>query len=280
MTITLSISQLLITATQQLHGLSPSARIDAESLLCHTLNCNTAHLAAWPEKIPTPEQIQQFNDLMEQRKSGTPIAYLTGTREFWSLPLKVTPATLIPRPETETLVEFVLDKFSAKKTLALADLGTGCGAIAIALANENPEWVITATDISEQALAVAEKNANELNIKNIQFVKSNWFENLGGTTYDVIVSNPPYIASNDTHLTQGDVRFEPEQALTSGTQGMDDIQIITTQARGHLRAEGWLVFEHGYDQKQSSLTCLQAAGFEKIEQKNDLSGQPRISAGC
>ena len=276
---TLSINQALITATQQLNGSSPSARIDAESLLCHLLNCNTAHLAAWPEQSLGSERTQQFNYLLEKRKSGIPVAYLTGIREFWSLPFNVTPATLIPRPETETLVEFVLNKFGNQKNLSLVDLGTGCGAIAIALGHEKPGWVITATDISDEALAVAKKNAKELRVTNIHFVKSNWFENLKDTTFDVIVSNPPYIANNDTHLTQGDVCFEPDHALKAGKQGMDDIQAITAQAKIHLYDRGWLVFEHGFDQKESCRVCLLDAGFNNIEQKNDLSGQPRMSAG-
>lgn len=280
MTKSLSIKQSLINATQLLEASSPSARIDAESLLCHLLKCNTAHLAAWPEQSLDAKHVQQFNTLLEKRKAGTPVAYLTGNKEFWSLPFNVTPATLIPRPETETLVEFVLNKFSSQKKLSLLDLGTGCGTIAIALANEKPEWVITATDISDEALTIAKKNAKQLNIKNIEFIRSSWFEKLKNKTFDVIVSNPPYIANNDTHLTMGDVRFEPEHALKAGKQGMDSIQAITAEAKNHLCTGGWLVFEHGYNQKESCYTCLQDAGFNNIEQKNDLSGQPRISAGC
>ncbi|MCK4704275.1 MAG: peptide chain release factor N(5)-glutamine methyltransferase [Gammaproteobacteria bacterium] len=274
-----SIAQAIKEASQTLAETSDSARLDAEVLLCHVLNCTATHLIAWPEKQLDIEQTQTFHQLIEQRRAGTPVSYLTGNREFWSLNFKVTPATLIPRPETETLVEFVLDKFSAQKNLKMVDLGTGSGAIAIAIASERPDWEIIASDISKEALSIAAENARIHQITNIQFVESNWFEQLDQQCFDLIISNPPYIAEQDEHLSQGDVRFEPPGALTSGETGMDDIKRITAQSEKYLTPKGWLAFEHGYDQKQPVYDCFKRNNFHKIIQLNDLSGQARITAG-
>lgn len=274
-----TIGETLLAATQQLQASSNSARIDAEVLLCHSLNCNTAYLAAWPEKILSIEQAQQFDQLIDQRKSGMPVAYLTGIREFWSLELEVTPATLIPRPETETLIEFILDQFDSKKKRQLVDLGTGSGAIALAIASERPGWKITATDISQDALAVAQKNAAKHHIHNIEFRISHWFEALENISFDIIVSNPPYVAKDNSHLSTGDIRFEPAHSLASGISGMDDIEVITAAAPQYLKTDGWLVLEHGYDQQQAVFDCLKESGFKAIIQKSDLSNQPRMTAG-
>lgn len=275
-----SIAQAIKEASQTLTETSDSARLDAEVLLCHVLNCAATHLIAWPEKLLDENQTQVFNRLIEQRHAGTPVAYLTGSREFWSMDFKVTPDTLIPRPDTETLIEFVLEKISAQAKLKMLDLGTGSGAIAIAIASERPDWVITATDISAEALAVAQENARSHKIKNIKFIQSNWFEQLEPQCFDIIISNPPYIAEQDKHLSQGDVRFEPLSALTSGETGMDDIERITSQAKAHLNSDGWLIFEHGYDQKQQVYDCLHHHHFHKITGLNDLSEQPRLTAAC
>lgn len=274
-----SIAQAIKEATQTLSETSDSARLDTEVLLCHALNCAATHLIAWPEKLLDDKQTQAFNQLIEQRRAGAPVAYLTGSREFWSLDFKVTPATLIPRPETETLVEFVLDKFSDQKKLKLIDLGTGSGAIAIAIASEKPDWEIIATDISTEALSIAAENAHNHQITNIKLVESNWFEQLDQQCFDLIISNPPYIAEQDKHLSQGDVRFEPLSALASGETGMDDIKYITAQSKEYLTPNGWLVFEHGYDQKQQVYDCFHDNNFHKIIQLTDLSGQARITAG-
>ena len=274
-----SIAQALKQASQKLAETSDSAHLDTEVLLCHVLNCAATHLIAWPEKTLNETQAKLFNQFIEQRHSGTPVAHLTGTKEFWSLDFKVTPATLIPRPDTETLVEFVLNKFSDKKNLRLIDLGTGSGAIAIAIASEKPDWEIIATDISVEALAIAGENARLHKIKNIQFIESNWFERLEQQRFDLIISNPPYIAEHDKHLSQGDVRFEPLSALTSGETGMDDIKHITAQSKRHLNPNGWLAFEHGYDQKQTVSNCFNHYAFQEITQLTDLSGQARVSAG-
>ena len=274
-----SIAQAIKEASQTLTETSDSARLDAEVLLCHVLSCTATHLIAWPEKQLDIEQTQTFHQLIEQRRAGTPVAYLTGSREFWSLNFKVTPATLIPRPETETLVEFVLDKFSAQKNLKMVDLGTGSGAIAIAIASERPDWEIIASDTSKEALSIAAENARIHQISNIQFIESNWFEQLDQQRFDLIISNPPYIAEQDKHLSQGDVRFEPLSALTSGETGMDDIKHITVQSEKYLTPKGWLAFEHGYDQKQQVYDCFQRNNFHEIIQLTDLSGQARITAG-
>ncbi len=275
-----SIAQAIKQASHSLAETSDSARLDAEVILCHVLNCSTTHLLAWPEKILDAEQALLFNQLIEQRRAGTPVAYLTNSKEFWSLNLKVTPATLIPRPDTETLVEFVLNKFSAKKNLNLIDLGTGSGAIAIAIASERPNWKIVATDISAEALAIAKENAHSHQITNIQFIESNWFKQIEEQRFDLIVSNPPYIAEHDPHLSQGDVRFEPLSALAAGKTGMNDINQITAESKKHLNTNGWLVFEHGYNQKKWVYNCFNHYVFQDITQLSDLSGQARITAGC
>ena len=274
-----SIAQALKQASQKLTETSDSARLDAGVLLCHVLDCTATHLIAWPEKLLNDKQTQTFNQLIEQRHTGIPVAYLIGSKEFWSLNFKVTPATLIPRPDTEILVEFVLNKFSDQKKLKLLDLGTGSGAIAIAIASERPNWEIVATDISTEALSIAAENARQHQITNIQFIESNWFEQLDRQYFDLIISNPPYIAEHDEHLSQGDVRFEPLSALASGETGLDDINRITAQSKKYLKPNGWLAFEHGYNQKQSVYDCFNHYQFQNITQLTDLSGQPRVTAG-
>lgn len=274
-----SISQSIQHACQLIGSSSPSARLDAETLLCHVLQCNTAHLAAWPEKSLGQNEEQRFNELVQQRAAGRPVAYLTGRKEFWSLELKVNENTLIPRPETELLVETVLETFSDRSRLRLVDLGTGSGAIAIALAHEKPDWDITATDITSGALAIATENADTHDIETIDFIQSNWFASLTGETFDIIVSNPPYIAEQDRHLELGDLRSEPRSALASGEDGMDDIERIVNQSIHHLNEDGWLFLEHGYDQKKIVFDCLANSGFTGISQRQDLSGNPRLSFG-
>jgi len=254
-----------------------SPELDTQVLLCHALDCNTAKLIAWPELELSNTQQQQFEQLITQRQQGTPVAYLTGHREFWSLDLMVNPATLIPRPDTELLVETILTRFNNK--LKLADLGTGSGAIAIALASERPQWEITATDISSDALNVARFNAEQHQITNIQFFQGAWFEPLVDNRFDIIVSNPPYIANDDKHLKTGDVRFEPDTALASGPTGMDDIKHLCQHAHQHLNTGGLLIFEHGYEQQKDTLNCLQKNNFSDIMQLKDLAGHVRVSLG-
>jgi len=272
-----NISELLKQAGSTLEN-SADARIDAEALLCHVLQCDRSWLYTWPEKIIKPAQAEQFTSLVSERARGTPVAYLTGKREFWSLAFEVTPDTLIPRPETELLVETLLQKFTTEH-LEVLDLGTGCGAIAIALAHARPRWQLTATDVSSAALEVARRNAVRNSLHNLHLLRSDWFENLGNQCFDVIVSNPPYIAESDVHLAQGDVRFEPQGALRSGSRGLDDIQYLCAHASGHLHPSGWFFCEHGYDQKAAVKQCFEQNGFSTIVQLEDLAGLPRVTGG-
>ena len=275
----MNIQQALEQAGQNLGDASPSAKLDAQVLLTHVLHCNTAHLLAWPEKELDKEQTSTFLSLVRQRQAGKPIAHLTGFREFWSLDFFVNDSTLIPRPETETLIEFVLTKFTDNQSFKLIDMGTGTGAIAISIAKEKPDWLITASDISIDALDLAKKNGKHHQTDNITFTQSNWFENINTTDFNIIISNPPYIAENDPHLKQGDVRFEPQSALTSGEAGMDDIKHLCQHAKDHLAQSGWLIVEHGYDQKKSVSDCFIEHGFTQIEQSTDLLGHTRMTAG-
>lgn len=275
----MNIQQALQQATRELNESSPTATLDAQILLSHVLECNIAHLIAWPKKTLTEQQQRLYQLLVTKRQKGVPVAHLTGQREFWSLDLAVDDSTLIPRPETETLVEYILSNFSREKELALLDMGTGTGAIAIAIASERPGWKITASDISEQALKLARTNSQKHQTGNITFICSDWFENITSDNFDIIVSNPPYIAGDDPHLQQGDVRFEPKSALSSGKTGMDDIEHLCCHAKNHLVKNGWLIVEHGYNQQQPVANCFVKSGFAEIEQQKDLSGHTRMTAG-
>jgi release factor glutamine methyltransferase len=275
----MNIQQALKQANHDLIDSSSSATLDAQILLTHILRCNTAHLLAWPDKELEPEQTTRYQSLIKQRQAGKPVAHLTGLREFWSLNFFVNDSTLIPRPETETLVEFVLTKFAGEKSLNLIDMGTGTGAIAISIATEKLDWKITASDISTEALKLAKKNSEHHMLANTSFIQSNWFENIKQKNFDIIISNPPYIAENDPHLQQGDVRFEPQRALTSGKMGMDDIKHLCQYAKNYLAQNGWLIVEHGYDQEKSVSDCFVEHGFNQIEQSTDLLGHTRMTAG-
>ena len=275
----MNIQQALQQASTQLAESSPSATLDAQVLLAFILQCNRAHLLAWPEKNLSKEQVSHYLQLLQQRQTGVPVAHLTGLREFWSLNFSVNNSTLIPRPETETLVEYILTKFNGEENLTLLDMGTGCGIIAIAIASEQPDWQIVASDISPRALQLARQNSSFHQTDNITFINSNWFKNIRQNDFDIIVSNPPYIADNDPHLLQGDVRFEPQSALTSGAEGMDAIEYLCLHAAKHLNNNGWLIVEHGYDQKQLVADCFTNNGFTQIEQEKDLSGHTRMTSG-
>lgn len=275
----MNIQQALQQASDTLSETSASADLDAQVLLTHVLRCNTAHLAAWPEKNLEEEQLSQYLQLIQQRKKGLPVAHLTGSREFWSLEFSVNNSTLIPRPDTETLIEFILDKFSDKEDLKLLDMGTGSGAIAISIATEKPGWKIFASDISEQALDLARENSRRHQTANTTFIHSDWFSSITDNDFDIIISNPPYIAEDDPHLAEGDVRFEPLNALTSGAEGMDDIEHLCLNAKSHLAKSGSLIVEHGYNQQQLVADCFAKNGYMQIEQKQDLSGHTRMTAG-
>lgn len=279
----MTIKSYLANAISRLNG--DEANIDARLLLQHILNVNHAWLIAHADDTLTPEQHAAFETLFQRRLNGEPIAYILGTREFYGLHLKVTPDTLIPRPDTETLVDAALSKIPQNATpsdlpLHVLDLGTGTGAIALAIAKYRPKTQVTAVDASESALKIAQENAELLGITNITFVQSNWFAELNNQTFDFIVSNPPYIEENDPHLNQGDLRFEPRTALASGIDGLDDIRMIIKHAPNHLNAHGWLMLEHGYNQAQSVANLLLQAEFTQIKHVQDLAGVQRVTLGC
>jgi release factor glutamine methyltransferase len=274
-----SIGDLLGNSQQQLSACSDSPRLDAEILLAMVLGVSRAQLFARPEARVSEQEDARFKQLVARRLRGEPIAHIQGQREFWSLQLDVTPATLIPRPETELLVELALERIPVSATFDIADLGTGSGAIALAVASERPHCRIVATDTSAEALAIAQRNATQLELTNILFQQSDWFQNLESTRFDLILSNPPYIRSDDPHLAQGDVRFDPRSALVSGVDGLDALRRIVSEAPRHLRPGGWLLVEHGYDQEVAVAGLFDSAGLTEITTVNDLGGQPRVSFG-
>ncbi len=274
----MNISHLLTTASNNLHN-SDSARLDAEVLLSHILKVGRSYLFAHPEKDIAADDENRFLNLIEKRKQGTPVAHLTGNREFWSLQLKVTPDTLIPRHDTEILVEKILEQIPENTAWQIADLGTGSGAIALAIANERPACSVIATDTSDNALSIAKYNAQQLNINNIQFITGDWFEPLEGKRFHVIVSNPPYIPESDPHLKQGDVKFEPDSALIAGNNGLACIEQITREAHQHLQPGGVLAFEHGYEQGEAVRKLLEKHGYTDIQTICDLASLERITLG-
>ena len=257
---------------------SPSPRLDAELLLAHALGQSRSYLRTWPEHEPGAEQLAAFAALLERRRMGEPVAYILGHQGFWSLDLEVAPHTLIPRPDTELLVETALQLAPATPQRVL-DLGTGSGAIALALASERGGWQVIGVDRIAEAVALAERNRQRLKLGNAEFRQSSWFDGLAGERFGLILSNPPYIAADDRHLGEGDVRFEPLSALVAGVDGLDDIRQIIAQAPRHLQAGGWLLLEHGYDQAEAVRELLAAAGFTAVDSRRDLGGHQRISLG-
>ena len=275
----MNISQAIADAKNQLHGFTDSVQADVELLLCHVLECNRTWLHTWPEKELTHEQITHFKTLINKRREHQPVAYLTGKRGFWSFELDVNESTLIPRPETELLVENALEKIPPDSTMKILDLGTGSGAIALAIAHERPYCHVTAIEQSAAALEIAINNSQSLNLKNITFIHGNWFEPVQGKRFDLIASNPPYIAEQDEHLTQGDVQHEPLTALASGKDGLNDIRHLISRASNHLNQNGWLILEHGFDQNKVIQQLFTQSGYHQILQINDLSGHVRVSMG-
>jgi release factor glutamine methyltransferase len=273
----LTLSTLLTDATAALADASPAPRLDAELLLAHALGRERSYLHAHAGEAPDAAVQERFRTLTAARRRGEPIAYLTSKREFWSLELTVSPATLIPRHETELLVELALQRIPGDAQWELLDLGTGSGAIALALARERPRCRVTATDMSAAALAVAEENAVALRTGNVRFVAGDWFAPLGGRRFQFIVSNPPYIREHDPHLTQGDVRFEPLTALTAGSDGLNDLRRIVAAAPAHLESGGWLLLEHGHNQGAEVRELLVAHGYTGAATFRDLQGQERAS---
>ncbi|MBI5450910.1 MAG: peptide chain release factor N(5)-glutamine methyltransferase [Gammaproteobacteria bacterium] len=273
-----TIQQLLATARRLLAGTSDSAALDGEVLLAHTLGRPRSYLLAFAEHRLTAPQHQHYLTLIQQRSNGTPIAYLTGVREFWSLPLQVSADTLIPRPETERLVELALQHIPLEAAWRIADLGTGSGAIALALASERPRCTITAIERSAPALIVARDNAKRLQLDNIEFRTGDWLEPCS-EKFNVIVSNPPYLADDDPHLQQSDLRFEPVQALCAGPDGMEAIRLIAAQARSALQPQGWLLLEHGCAQGPAARDCLQQLGYSDVSTHQDYAGLDRVVSG-
>lgn len=258
---------------------SASARIEVRTLLQAVLQVNRAWLITHAEQVLNEQQQASYAALFERRLGGEPIAYLLGEREFYGLTFKVSSATLIPRPETELLVELALQHITQHGKCRVLDMGTGSGAIALSIAHARPDAEVVAVDVSEVALAVAQDNARDLQINNARLLCSDWFDALAGERFAVIVANPPYIAAGDVHLGQGDLRFEPPAALASGTDGLYDIRRIIAAAYEHLEAEGWLLFEHGYDQAAAVRALLQQAGFIEVFSVCDLAGIERVSGG-
>lgn len=309
----MKIAHALASAQAVLANVSNSgeAKLDAQLLLQHTLNVNRAWLIAHENENLAPEKLAEFNSLIERRAKGEPIAYILGEREFYGLNFMVTPDTLIPRADTETLVEIALAKIAVDKVITntsfrsmsessvfqadnyktldsdirrndrvtVLDLGTGSGAIALAIAKHRPQAQVIAVDASQAALAVAQRNSEHLQISNVQFLLSDWFSALEQVRFDVIVSNPPYIEQDDTHLTQGDLRFEPISALASGQDGLDDIRTIIDDCLVHLKPQGWLMLEHGYNQAQAVADLMAQIGLLNVETIKDFGGNDRVTIG-
>ncbi|MBC3218308.1 peptide chain release factor N(5)-glutamine methyltransferase [Serratia fonticola] len=267
----------LKTATLRLTH-SDSAKRDAEILLGFVTGRARTYLLAFGETPLTAEQTEQLTVLLARRERGEPVAYLVGEREFWSLPLSVSPATLIPRPDTECLVELALERLPAAPC-AILDLGTGTGAIALALASERPDCQLTGIDLQPEAVALAQHNAQKLAINNVSFLQGSWFTPVAGQKFALIASNPPYIDEADPHLGQGDVRFEPCSALVAAEQGLADLAVIVQQAADYLEPQGWLLLEHGWQQGENVRALLNAAGFIAVATHRDYGGNDRVTLG-
>ena len=272
-------AEALTWARTALAATSETARLDAEVLLVQVLGWSRARLLAHPGASLDPASARRFEALVERRRGGEPIAYLTGRREFWSLDFIVTPDTLIPRPETEHLVEAVLGVVSPGDTATIADIGTGTGAVALALGHERPGAFVIGSDRTQAAVAVARANAARLGIGNVSFIVADACAALAPAHWSVIVSNPPYVAENDPHLTTGDVRFEPPEALVSGPRGLTMLETLARQGPARLARGGWLVLEHGRDQGSAVRALLSGAGLGAIETARDLAGNERVTLG-
>jgi release factor glutamine methyltransferase len=277
----MTVAELLVHAQNAIQLTLPltkqEASLDAQLLLQHTLHVNRAWVIAHADDALSHDSNKLFQTLLQRRLQGEPIAYILGAREFYGLQFKVTTDTLIPRPDTETLVDIALTKILKNQHSTLLDLGTGTGAIALSIAKYRPQTQVTAVDASEHALNIAKENAQNLNIPNVNFVLSHWFKALQHKKFDVIVSNPPYIEEDDLHLSQGDLRFEPLSALASGNDGLNDIRHIIAHSKAHLNPNGWLMLEHGYNQAENIAELLNQFEFNAISHVRDLAGIERVT---
>ncbi|REL32602.1 peptide chain release factor N(5)-glutamine methyltransferase [Thalassotalea euphylliae] len=290
-----SIEVVLASASKQLADVSDSPLLDAKVLLADVFEQTLTYLITWHDKQLTEVQLSAFQQMLDRRLAGEPIAYIVGVKEFWSLPFFVAPSTLIPRPDTETLIELVLANHQAnhqpnyspnhdKGNLQLLDLGTGTGAIALALASENPSWQVQAVDFNPDAVKLAQRNAQHLALNHVKIYQSDWFSEVNAQSnedkFDIIVSNPPYIDEADPHLVAGDVRFEPKSALVADNQGLADIEHIVSEAKSYLASGGAIYLEHGYQQGQAVRGILIANGYQNAQTEQDLAGNDRITWAC
>ncbi|MCV2403716.1 peptide chain release factor N(5)-glutamine methyltransferase [Marinomonas sp. C2222] len=274
------IDELLKGAAERLTFVSDTTQLDVQLLLSHVLSVPTSYFYTWPDKEVEEEAFNKFEALLSRRVSGEPIAYLLGAQSFWTLDLEVATCTLIPRADTERLVEVVLERLESGSAYSLLDLGTGTGAIALALASELPRSQVLGIDLMEDAVALAKRNAIKNQIANAEFMQSSWFDSIeAGREFDVIVSNPPYIDPEDAHLSQGDVRFEPKTALIADNKGLADIEHILLNAPDYLKPNGYLIFEHGYDQAAAVQKRFREVGFVKVESFQDIGGNDRVTLG-
>lgn len=276
---TLTLQNWLRQASQRLaEAQLETPRREAEILLCHLLQKNTAYLFTWPEKVLEPRQLEQLDIWLKQRLEGQPLAWILGEWEFWGLPLKVSPATLIPRADTECLVETALEVCHRKHARVL-DLGTGTGAIALALKSERPGWQVEAVDLNPAAVQLARDNARQLQL-DVRIWQSDWWQAIPPGQYDLILSNPPYIHPQDPHLTQGDLRFEPTSALVGGDDGLQAYRQLLVEIPQRLQPEGWLLVEQGYDQAAAVTELFHQAQLQAIATRKDDAGQPRVTLGA
>ena len=275
-----TLGETVSQATQLLATVSDSARLDAELLIAQCLKLPRTRFISEPELALDAQQLDQVQASISRRAKGEPVAYILGHKHFWDLELKVSPAVLIPRPDTELLVETALTLYPAETPINVIDLGTGSGAIALAIAKARPHWHICATDESQAALSLAIENAEHYQLHNVSLLQSHWFDDLAEhTKYELIISNPPYVAADDPHLQQGDVRFEPQTALVSGADGLNAIRYLILQSKPHLVAGGWLLLEHGYDQGERVRQLFSAHGYLEVQQKKDIAGHIRMTMG-
>jgi release factor glutamine methyltransferase len=275
----LSIEQIIRQFSQLLATNSDTASLDVELLLAHSLGKDRTYLFTWSDRLVTEKEALTFKALFSRRLEGEPIAYILERQAFWDLNLKTAEHTLIPRADTETLIEWVLDIADSLPDKAkVIDLGTGTGAIALSLAHEFSHWDVQGVDLVSQAVELAQHNATLNNLDHVRFFQSSWFDRVEGL-FDLIVSNPPYIDPEDEHLSQGDVRFEPLSALVADNKGLADLELIADQSRSYLLEGGWLLMEHGYDQQQAVQQLLNRLGYQQVSTRIDLGGNPRITGG-